>query len=293
VSSEVTAARAFGALFVAMRPHQWTKNLLLFAGLIFAGHWSDTEGWVSALLAFVAFCALSSSGYLSNDVADAARDRLHPRKRFRPVARGDVAPQTALRTAAILAGVGLLIAAVLGLETFLLALTYLVVQQAYTRWLKRVYLVDALTIAGLFVLRAAAGAAAVDVSISTWLLVCTGLLALFLTFAKRRGEALTLAAEPGGGREVMRHYSVQRLGPLVTLSAAATCVAYAVYAIVGRDSLEMLTTLPLVVFGLGRYLWLMQRRDLGEEPDVVLLTDVVLLSCVVLWAAAAGLAISQ
>jgi 4-hydroxybenzoate polyprenyltransferase len=293
MSTQATAVRSFGALFVALRPHQWTKNLLLFAGLIFAGHWSDTDDWVSALLAFVAFCALSSAGYLSNDVADAKRDRLHPRKRFRPIARGDVAPQTALRTAAALGCLGLVIAAALGLEPFLFALTYVVVQQGYTLFLKRVYLVDALTIAGLFVLRAAAGAAAVDVTISGWLLVCTGLLALFLAFAKRRGEALTLAAEPGGGREVMRHYSLQRLGPLVTLSAAATCAAYVVYAIVGRDPLEMLATVPLVVFGLGRYLWLMQRRDLGEEPDVVLLTDPVLLACVVLWAAAAGLAISQ
>jgi 4-hydroxybenzoate polyprenyltransferase len=221
------------------------------------------------------------------------RDRLHPRKRFRPIARGDVAPQIALRTAAVLAGIGLLIAGALGLESFLFALSYLFVQQAYTRWLKRVYLIDALTIAGLFVLRAGAGAAAVDVSISGWLLVCTGFLALFLTFAKRRGEALTFVAQPGGGRDVMRHYSLRRLGPLVVSSAAASCVAYTVYAIAGRDSLEMLATVPLVVFGLGRYLWLMQRRDLGEEPDVVLLTDVVLLSCVVLWAAAAGLAISQ
>jgi 4-hydroxybenzoate polyprenyltransferase len=293
VTTEATTARAFGAVFVAMRPHQWTKNLLLFAGLIFAGHWSDTEGWLAALLAFVAYSLLASSGYLANDVADAAGDRLHPRKRSRPIARGDLAPQTALRIAVVLAGVGLLIAAALGVESFLLAVAYVVVQRAYTRWLKRVYLIDALTIAGLFVLRAAAGAAAVNVSISDWLLVCAGLLALFLTFAKRRGEVLTLVGQPGGGREVMRHYSLRRLGPLVISTAAATCVAYAVYAIVRRDSVEMLATLPLVVFGLCRYLWLMQRHDLGEEPDVVLLTDAALLSCVVLWAAAAGLAIAQ
>lgn len=293
MSTQATASRALGTIFVAMRPHQWTKNLLIFAGLIFAGHWGDRERWLSALLAFAAYSALASSGYLANDVADAERDRLHPRKRSRPIARGDVASQTALRCSAVLACVGLLIAAALGLESFLLASTYVVVQRAYTRWLKRVYLIDAATIAGLFVLRAAAGAAAVDVSISDWLLVCTGLLALFLTFAKRRGEALTLVAQPGGGRDVMRHYSLRRLGPLVASTAVATCAAYAVYAIVRRDSLEMLATLPLVVFGLGRYLWLMQRHDLGEEPDVVLLTDAVLLSCVALWAAAAGLAIAQ
>lgn len=293
MSTEATVARGVGAFCVALRPHQWTKNLVLFAGLLFAGRWGDSESWLAALLAFVAYSALASSGYLTNDVSDLERDRLHPKKRYRPIARGLVSRHAALRGSAVFAAVGLLVAAALGVESFLLALAYLVAQRAYTRWLKRVFLVDAITIAGLFVLRAAAGAVAVSVGISDWLLVCTGLLALFLTFAKRRGEALTLAGQPGSARDVMRHYSPERLGPLVAASAVATSIAYVVYAVARRDPVEMLATVPFVVFGLGRYIWLMQRHDLGEEPDIVLLTDPALLACVVVWAAAAGIAIAQ
>ncbi len=284
---------ALGATFVALRPHQWTKNLLLFAGILFAGQLHDPERWAQALVAFTAYCVLSSAGYLVNDVRDADRDRLHPAKRSRPVARGDVSPRRALTVAAVLAGVGLGLAASLGLASLALAALFAGGQLAYTHWLKRLYLVDALAIAGLFVTRAAAGAVAVHVGVSVWLLICTAWLALFLAFAKRRGEVLAVSADPSAGRPVLRHYSQRRLGLLVWSCAVGSCAAYAVYAAVGRESLEMVLTIPLVLFGMGRYLYLMLRRDLGEEPDRILLTDVVLLACIFCWAVAATLALAS
>lgn len=276
------------AVAESLRPHQWTKNLVLFAGILFAGKLGDAERWSEVLVAFAAFCMLSSAGYLVNDVRDADVDRLHPVKRMRPVARGDLPSQTALVIAAALGCGAIGLAASVGLGFLLFALLFAAGQLAYTLRLKRVYLVDVLTIAGLFVIRAAAGAAAVNVSTSSWLLVCTAALAMFLAFAKRRGEMLTVGFDADNSRAVLRHYSLARLGVLVWGSAIAALAAYIAYALTGADSNEMVLTVPFVVFGLARYLYLMQRHDLGEEPDRILYTDVPILIAVVLWSAAAA-----
>jgi 4-hydroxybenzoate polyprenyltransferase len=277
------------ALVVALRPHQWTKNLLLFAGILFSGTLGDPTHVARAAAAFVAYCLLSSAGYLVNDVRDAERDRLHPAKRLRPVASGRLSPRGALAEAAALLLVAVALAAALGPGSLAFAGAFAAGQLAYTLGLKQVVVVDALTIAGLFVLRAGAGAEAVGVPISHWLLLCTALLALFLAFAKRRGELLSTS---GASRAVLRLYSFRRLGPLVWATAIGSCAAYTVYTITGSDSAEMAVTVPLVVFGLGRYLYLMLRRELGEEPDRVLLTDVPILATVVLWALAATAALN-
>lgn len=282
----------YGAAFASLRPHQWTKNLIVFAGILFASQLQDPVRWSQALVAFAAYGALSSAGYLVNDVRDAEADRLHPAKRLRPIARGDLSMRDALAVAAVLACAGLGLAASLGRGSLLLAVAFGGGQLAYTLWLKRVYLVDALTIAGLFVIRAAAGAVAVNVHISNWLLVCTAALALFLTFAKRRGEVLTVAKESSVGRAVLEHYSLRRLGVLVWSTAAASVTAYVAYTLTGAESNEMAATIPFVVFGLARYLFLMQRHDLGEEPDQVLLTDVPILVSVAAWAVVAATVLS-
>ncbi len=293
VAPDIRTARLAqpAALVLGLRPHQWTKNLLLFAGLLFSGSLHDGFRWVETLAAFAAYCLLSSAAYLVNDVRDAPRDRLHPTKRLRPVASGALAPRTALAAAATLAASGLALTVPLGWDALWLGALFLVGQLAYTLWLKRVVGLDAAAIAALFVVRAAAGADAIGVRISDWLLVCTALLALFLTFAKRRGELLTFAGELSAGRAVLRHYALGRLGALVWGTAALACGAYAVYAASAHDS-EMLLTVPLVVFGLARYLWLVQRRDLGEEPDRVLLTDVPILATVLLWGVVAATALN-
>jgi 4-hydroxybenzoate polyprenyltransferase len=289
-----TALRRQGAYAVvaALRPHQWTKNLLLFAGILFAAQLQDPVRWSQALVAFAAYSMLSSAGYLVNDVRDAEQDRLHLTKRLRPIARGDLTPRNALVLAALLVCGGLGLAAALGLESILFAGVFCAGQLVYTLLLKRLYLVDALAIAGLFTIRAAAGAAAVNVHISNWLLLCTAALALFLTFAKRRGEVLSTATQPAVGRAVLQHYSLRRLGALVWSCAAAALLLYGAYTLTGAESNEMAVTIPFVVFGLARYLYLMQRHDLGEEPDRVLLTDVPILLAVALWAVVAAIVLT-
>ncbi len=230
------------AALASLRPRQWSKNLLLFAGLIFAAKLGDGHRWLEAVAIFVAYCAASSASYLVNDVRDAEGDRLHPVKRNRPVARGELPARRALALAAALAAVAVVVAAALGFASLLFLLAFLALQVVYSLGLKHVVLLDVAVIAGLFVVRAAAGAAAVDVRISPWLLVCTA--------------------------------------PVVT---TATVAAYAVYTVTTHTAWLALT-IPFVVFGLARYLALVHRHELGEEPENVLLRDPQILACVAAWA---------
>jgi 4-hydroxybenzoate polyprenyltransferase len=281
---ESPRSRARAAL-AAMRPRQWSKNLLLFAGLLFAAKLGDGTRWLEALLAFAAYCAASSAAYLVNDVRDAEHDREHPVKRLRPVASGELPVRTALAVAAVLAVTAFAGAAVLGLGSVGFLAAFLVLQGAYTAGLKHVVLIDVLAIAGLFVIRASAGAEAVDVRISPWLLICTGLLALFLALAKRRAELVLVGAAETPGRPVLEGYSLALVDQLVTVVAASTVIAYSLYTFTARDSKAMMATVPFVLYGVFRYLLLLHRHDLGEEPENVLLSDVPLLLTIAAWAA--------
>jgi len=271
------------AAFASLRPRQWSKNLLLFAGIVFAAKLGDVVRWGEAAAIFVAYCAASSAAYLVNDLRDAPGDRQHPVKRNRPIARGELGADRALVLAAVLAAGALAIAAALGFGSLLFLLVFLALQLAYSLGLKRIVLVDVVVIAGLFVVRAAAGAAAVDVRISGWLLLCTALLALFLGLAKRRGELVLVEADETPGRPALGGYSLRLVDWLLGVVAAATVLAYAAYAITAHSA-WMLLTVPFVVVGLGRYLFLVHRRDLGEEPEHVLLGDRVILGAVAGWA---------
>jgi 4-hydroxybenzoate polyprenyltransferase len=272
------------AALVSLRPRQWSKNLLLFAGIVFAAKLGDAVRWAEAGAIFVAYCGASSAAYLVNDLRDAEDDRLHPVKRERPIARGELQPETALVLAAVLAAGALAIAAALGFLSLVFLLGFIALQLAYSLGLKHVVLVDVVLIAALFVIRAAAGAAAVDVRISPWLLVCTALLALFLGLAKRRGELVLMHADETPGRPVLGGYSLRLVDRLLWLVAAATAGVYAAYAVTAHSA-WMALTVPLVVIGLGRYLLLVHRHDLGEEPEHVLVADRVILGCVAAWAA--------
>jgi 4-hydroxybenzoate polyprenyltransferase len=276
------------AAIVALRPRQWSKNLLVFAGLVFAAKLGDPIRWGEALACFVAYCAVSSAAYLGNDVRDRGADRLHPVKRARPIARGELSPRAALALAAVLGAGAAAIAGALGLASLGLLLLFAGLQAAYTLGLKHVVLVDVLAIAGLFVIRAAAGAAAVDVRISPWLLLCTALLALFLALAKRRGELVLVGAERTPGRRVLEGYSLELVDQLVAIVASSTVIAYAIYTLTAEHSRALLATVPFVVFGVFRYLLLMHRDDVGEEPEQVLLTDVPILLAVAGWIATAA-----
>jgi 4-hydroxybenzoate polyprenyltransferase len=275
-------------LLAALRPRQWPKNLLVFAGLIFAAEYDEPAKWGAALAAFAAYCAGSSAAYLLNDVLDAQEDRRHPLKRSRPVASGALPARRALVIAAMLATAALVVMASFGWQSLLYMAGFLALQAAYSLQLKRLVLIDVMTIAALFVIRAAAGAEAVDVRISPWLIVCTALLALFLALAKRRGELVSTAAS-GGGRTVLDGYSFALVDQLVSIVAACTIVAYSLYTFEAREGSAMMATIPFVVFGLFRYLMLMHREDLGEEPENVLLTDVPILATVAAWALTSAL----
>jgi 4-hydroxybenzoate polyprenyltransferase len=281
--------RSVRAALAAVRPRQWSKNLLLFAGIVFAAKLGDGLRWVEACAAFGAYCAASSAAYLVNDVRDAEADRLHPVKRFRPVALGELPVRTAAALAAALAAVALAVAAVLGPRSLAFMAAFLALQAAYTARLKHVVLIDVMAIAGLFVVRAAAGAEAVDVPISPWLLLCTALLALFLGLAKRRGELVLVGARQTPGRPVLEGYSLALVDQLVSVVAASTVIAYSLYTFTARDSRMMMVTIPFVLFGVFRYLLLIQRDDLGEEPENVLLTDRPLLGAIASWAATCAL----
>jgi 4-hydroxybenzoate polyprenyltransferase len=272
----------------ALRPRQWPKNLLLFAGLLFAGELADPTDLLRALAIFAAYCAVSSAAYLLNDVHDAEQDRRHPTKRLRPLASREISAPAALAAATLLAAGGLALAARLGLGSLGLLAAFAALQLAYTLGLKRVALVDVAAIGSLFVLRAAAGAEALEVRISPWLLGCTLLLALFLAFAKRRAELVLLLDDLTRARSVLRTYSVRLLDRLVVATAAAAVAVYAVYAATDRAAAAMVATVPFAALGLGRYLYLVRRRDLGEEPEEVLLTDPVTILSVACWAAIAA-----
>ena len=276
------------AALAALRPRQWTKNLLVFAGIVFAAKIGVWEKWVEALVAFVAYCAASGAAYLLNDLRDAELDRRHPVKRMRPIARGELSERTAASLALALVATAVVLATLLGVWSLVLLLGFFGLQAAYSLGLKHLVLLDVAAIGGLFVIRAAAGAVAVHVRISPWLLVCTALLALFLALAKRRAEIVLVAADATPGRPVLAGYSRALVDRLLVALAAVTALTYAAYTLAAGNSRWMAVTIPFVVFGIARYVWLVRGRGAGEEPEEVLLRDLPLLASILAWAAACG-----
>lgn len=286
---ETPGHRLAADLLISLRPHQWTKNLLVFAGLVFGEQLLVPGAVARAGGAFGVFCALSSAMYLVNDVGDRARDRLHPVKSGRPIAAGRVSQATAIGTAGLLIAGGVAAAYLLAPRLALLALIFVGVLILYSRVLRQVVILDVLAIAIGFVLRAVAGAVAVDVPISQWLLVCTLLLALFLGFSKRRQEVDALGADATQHRPTLGRYTPQLLDQLVTVVAAATLVSYAVYTTgaetVEKFGTELLTlTIPFPIYGVLRYLMLVHDTASGTGPSDILLRDRPLVVCVVGWA---------
>jgi 4-hydroxybenzoate polyprenyltransferase len=296
VGASVGPARAPGALrratpwVRALRPLQWTKNLLLFAGLIFAERHGDAASWVEALVIFVAYCAASSASYLVNDVVDVERDRAHPVKASRPIAVGAITPRAALAVASLLLAGALALAAPLGWASAGLLVAFVGIQGAYSLWLKHLVIIDVSAIALLFVIRAAAGAVAIDVRLSPWLVLCSGLLALFLALVKRRAELAVAGSDHSARRPALGSYSLPLLDQLITIAAAATISAYSLYTFTATDSSAMMLTIPFVIFGLFRYLQLAYSpARSGEEPERTLASDIPLLATIALWGVSAAL----
>jgi 4-hydroxybenzoate polyprenyltransferase len=270
------------ALLESLRPKQWTKNLFVFPALVFSKNALHLEMLEKSLVAFAAFSTLSGAVYLMNDLRDMEQDRVHPVKSRRPLASGRVSRATGVGTAALM----LVLAGVLSLavsDRFAsVALGYFVLQAAYTHFLKRVVLVDVLAIAAGFVLRAVAGAVAIDVWISSWLLICASFLALFLGFCKRRYELGLLKEKATDYRAVLGSYSKELLDQIISLTGAATVLAFALYTMAeetqrrfGGAALEL--TNPFVVYGILRYLYLTHQTE-GGEPDRLLFDPALMIN---------------
>ena len=275
------------ALLASLRPRQWIKNLFVFAGVIFSQQMLTPLLW-TAVAAFAIFCGLSGAMYLFNDVVDAARDRLHPTKRLRPIASGRLSRRTASVAGALLLAGSLAAAFRINVPFGLVALAYGVLLTAYSVWFKHLVILDVLTVAAGFVLRAVAGAVAVDVEISGWLLICTILLALFLALGKRRHEYRSLARDASLHRPILAEYSEGFLDQMISVVTASTVTAYALYTMspetVAKFHTRLLPlTLPFVLYGIFRYLYLLYRRDLGGSPSDLVVGDRALLLDALLW----------
>jgi 4-hydroxybenzoate polyprenyltransferase len=292
----VSARRVALNLLIAIRPGQWSKNLLVFAGLLFGMRLFEAAAVLRALAAFGIFCGLSSAIYLGNDIVDRDSDRRHPLKATRPIASGAVPVSIALAAAAIIGTVMIAAAIGLGARFATVAVAYLALQALYSGWLKHIVIIDVLTLAGGFVLRAVAGAVAVNVGISHWLLVCTTLLALFVALAKRRHEIVLLADRAASHRRILGEYSAYLLDQMIAVVTASTLIAYIVYTVspetrekFGTEWLGL--TIPFPLYGIFRYLYLVHQRAGGGSPADLLLTDRPLLVCVALWAVAVAILI--
>jgi 4-hydroxybenzoate polyprenyltransferase len=295
-ASAVPARSAALNLFISLRPGQWTKNLLVFAGLLFGRRLLDVSAVANACLAFMVFCALSGVVYLMNDIADRETDRRHPLKAKRPIASGELPVRTAAIAAVVLGAAALGASALLGRWFVLVAAAYIVLQTLYSGPLKHIVIIDVLTLAIGFVLRAVAGAVAVHVEISHWLLVCTVLLALFIALAKRRHEIVLLAGDAATHRPILGEYSAYLLDQMIAVVTASTLIAYIFYTVSPETQAKFGTqwlglTIPFPLYGIFRYLYLVHRREGGGSPADLLLNDRPLLVCVALWALAVAVII--
>jgi 4-hydroxybenzoate polyprenyltransferase len=274
-----------------VRPKQWTKNGFVLAGVVFAEKAFSANAVADALLAFVVFCALSGAVYAANDVLDVEEDRKHPLKRLRPVASGEIPARSAIIFAALLAAGALVVSfVVLPPGVGIAGLAYLALQVLYTTVLKHTAILDVMSISGGFVIRALAGVAAVKSPISPWLIVCTGLLTLFLGFSKRRHEIATLGEGAAVHRRNLQEYSVPLLDEMMNIMISATIIAYTLYTFTvyeRQDQIFMMGSIPFVVYGVFRYM-LLVHRDGGGNPDTLLLSDRPLQIALFLWLVVVG-----
>ena len=273
----------------AMRPRQWLKNFIIFAGLLFSKRFLDPSSVAVVCTVFAIFCALSGAVYLLNDVVDRDADRRHELKRLRPVASGRLGTGRAMAVSASLAGFSIAAAFYINAGVGVTALLYLSLITAYTLFLKHVVIVDVIVISLGFVLRAFVGGVAIGVEVSPWLLVCTILLALFLALSKRRHELTLLEEEAGDHRPILDEYSVHLLDQMIAVVTSSTLMAYILYTLWPRTQHEvsdkLYFTIPFVLYGIFRYLWLVHQGEGGGSPERDLLSDRPLMIDAFLWAA--------
>jgi 4-hydroxybenzoate polyprenyltransferase len=275
----------------SMRPEQWVKNTLIFAPLIFAQRVTDPQAVLRVAVAFFLFCLLAGGVYLINDVLDRVKDREHPLKKDRPVASGALPPAAASTASLLAIAVSIISALAISPPLASAMAAYLLLNLAYSGFLKNLVIIDVMTIAAGFLLRVVAGALVIPVAISFWLLLCTGLLALFLALGKRRHELVLLDVDASSHRPILREYSPYFLDQMISVVTTSTVVAYALYTIspgvvekLGTGYLGL--TIPFVLYGVFRYLYLIHQKQIGGDPTQAVLTDRPLLVNIVLWGAA-------
>jgi 4-hydroxybenzoate polyprenyltransferase len=269
--------------FLALRPKQWVKNVFVLAALIFARQLTEPQQVLKSFLALIIFCFLASSGYLINDLVDLERDRRHPVKARRPLAAGLLAPATAGFISVLLGALGLLSGFLMGINFFYVALIYLTLHIIYSLVLKKEVILDMLVVSIFYVLRVIAGGVVINVYVSPWLLVCTFFLALFITVSKRRHELVLLQDEALSHREVLKEYSPQLLDQILSIVTPSTLVAYSLYTFASGHSANMIYTIPFVVYGLLRYLYLVYQKEAGGQPTEIFLYDWPLKISILLW----------
>ncbi len=279
-----------------LRPRQWTKNLLLFAALIFAKQLFDPEAVLLATLGFVAFCLASSSVYVVNDLLDVERDRLHPDKRNRPIATGAVSPGRAVGLAGLLTAAALFLAFWINPGFGSSIVLYVILSHFYSLVGKNIVILDVLLVAFGFVIRAIAGALSISVPISDWFILCTAFLALFLSVSKRKAELVALKDKAAEVRPVLTHYTQTSLNTYIAVTMAATLICYGLYVLdfqrsSGSDSRLLMLTFPVVVFGVFRYHHLAETEGAGDRPEEVLLRDRPIQACGLTFAALAVIAL--
>ena len=256
------------------RPGEWIKNLFVFAGLLFSGKFNQSHDVLEAFVTFIAFCLISSAGYFVNDLLDVELDRKHPKKRYRPLAARELSESAAKAIAPGLALVAIAIAFTVNWQVGLMVIGYGIAQVAYSLGLKQIVIIDVMTLAGLFILRVAAGASAVEAHASEWLILCTGMLAAFLGFTKRRQEAVSELHEGTSTRPVLEHYSLPFLDQMVSMVTTGTVISYAIYTvnspIIGS---KMMLTIPPVVYGIFRYLYLIYDRNDDRSMSGIIAGD--------------------
>ncbi len=277
------------SLLSSLRPKQWVKNVVVFAGLFFAEDIFNKEKMIASAIAFVLFCFISSSGYLINDIFDKQKDALHPRKKRRPIASGKVSVSTAMFTAMVILFVVLYFAYRLNYFFGIIISGYFLLTVWYSLYLKRVVIVDVMIIASGFIFRAVGGAIAIDERVSSWLILCTLFLSLFLALAKRRAEMVTLGRQAGNVRITLTQYTPQFLDQMINTVTAACLMAYALYTLDSTtvekfNTRLLILTLPFVIYGLFRYLYLVYTKNSGEAPETAILKDWPILICVLLYA---------
>jgi 4-hydroxybenzoate polyprenyltransferase len=275
-------------VLTSMRPGQWSKNGFLFAALLFSRNVFHPAKAATCAFAFAVFCLASGAVYLLNDLIDAEQDRKHPRKQTRPIASGDLDPQTGRLALALVLPMSLLGGYLVNLPFLLILSVYLALQIAYCTFVKRIVILDVFSIASGFFLRVAAGSAAIQVPMSKWLLICTVFISLFLALAKRRHELLLLGEEAGAHRTVLRQYNVLFLDQMVSVATAGTIVSYSLYTLSEETIAKFGTsrlwlTVPIVFYGVSRYLYRIYRHRDGGQPEEMVWKDRPLLACVAVY----------